>query len=622
MVSLLTALRAQPMLVESGCEWERWSEEHLSTAVVWVWPFLVIVVLIMLNMVLAIMLDVYNEVRQVVGSADSVFLFLSQTVRRLCKSREWIGEHVLVDLLPEMDGTTTITKADIQEMLPKIAKTQLDMILQACKDSMKIRLMQEMYRATFMKVAVGIKLRRKSSRRRSKKQPQEVETNDGHAKALPWEASERVSPAARSRMLEALVGGTWWSLLAHEDSVASSSARPKARAGELRIILQLPEADMVEAIHVEAYMTVSELRKLVAKGLPFGPGETCSLLLRGSMLSTTSDDLSLADLWIEDGAMLTVVKQAGIRVLTSSEDGTAKLWDAEVTGECINTFRHALSVHSAVFSPDSLSVLTASADGIARLWNTSTGECTQTMAGHTRAVMSAVFSADGSLALTASIDGTARIWKTCTGECMQILSGHAGITFTGQVFHGHWPGGFIFAGEFSSDGSVALTAAYDGTAKIWNLADGQCVQTLSGHRCTVTSAVFSPDGSSALTASFDQTAKLWNTSTGRCQQTLTGHLEPVNSAAFSADGSLVLTASRDRTAKVWQTSTGTCTLTLRGHAGSVNSASFSPDGSAILTASDDGSAKIWDASTGMCTGTLRGHAGRVNSAVFSADGWW
>merc|ERR1740121_3419640 len=145
------------IVVENEFEWEQLSEEHFVTSAIWVWSFLIVVVLIMLNMVLAIMLDVYNEVRQAVDSADSVFLFLSQTVRRLWKSREWIGEGALVDLLSEMDGTTTITKADIKEMLPEITNTQLDMLFQACKDTMKFRLKQDMDRAAFVKVAAGIK---------------------------------------------------------------------------------------------------------------------------------------------------------------------------------------------------------------------------------------------------------------------------------------------------------------------------------------------------------------------------------------------------------------------------------------------------------------------------------
>jgi WD40 repeat protein len=123
---------------------------------------------------------------------------------------------------------------------------------------------------------------------------------------------------------------------------------------------------------------------------------------------------------------------------------------------------------------------------------------------------------------------------------------------------------------------LLLTASNDGTAKIWSISTGECVQTLDGHDRAVVSAVFSTDGASVLTASLDRTAKIWSTSTRECVQTLDGHHGGVLSAVFSTDGASVLTASGDRTAKIWSTSTGECVQTLDGHGDEVNSAVFQP----------------------------------------------
>ena len=54
-----------------------------------------------------------------------------------------------------------------------------------------------------------------------------------------------------------------------------------------------------------------------------------------------------------------------------------------------------------------------------------------------------------------------------------------------------------------------MTASDDGTAKIWDVASGEELQTLTGHGDWVNSAVFSPDGSQVVTASTDGTAKIW-----------------------------------------------------------------------------------------------------------------
>ena len=96
-----------------------------------------------------------------------------------------------------------------------------------------------------------------------------------------------------------------------------------------------------------------------------------------------------------------------------------------------------------------------------------------------------------------------------------------------------------------------------------------------------------------LTASWDGTAKVWSAASGECLLTLEAHTGSVNSAVFSADGQQVLTASsKYETSKVWSAASGECLLTLKGHESGVTSALFSPDGQQVLTASYDGCAKV------------------------------
>ena len=68
-------------------------------------------------------------------------------------------------------------------------------------------------------------------------------------------------------------------------------------------------------------------------------------------------------------------------------------------------------VNSAAFSPDGTRVVTASDDKTARVWDAKTGAALATLSGHTNAVLSAAFSPDGTRVVTVSEDKTARIWQ-------------------------------------------------------------------------------------------------------------------------------------------------------------------------------------------------------------------
>ena len=62
--------------------------------------------------------------------------------------------------------------------------------------------------------------------------------------------------------------------------------------------------------------------------------------------------MSLPDIGVIEDSVLTVVFVPILRLLTASEDKTAKVWSA-ASGECLRTLMgHEHWVYSAVFSPD------------------------------------------------------------------------------------------------------------------------------------------------------------------------------------------------------------------------------------------------------------------------------
>ena len=99
----------------------------------------------------------------------------------------------------------------------------------------------------------------------------------------------------------------------------------------------------------------------------------------------------------------------GSRVLTASEDRTARVWDVATGLAVTPPLQHDLAVWRGEFSPDGLRVVTASDDGTARVWDARTGEPLSPPFRHTKPVLVASFSPNGQHIVTATLHG-AQVW--------------------------------------------------------------------------------------------------------------------------------------------------------------------------------------------------------------------
>ncbi|KAK2059439.1 NWD1 protein, partial [Colletotrichum caudatum] len=78
------------------------------------------------------------------------------------------------------------------------------------------------------------------------------------------------------------------------------------------------------------------------------------------------------------------------------------------------------------------------------------------------------------------------------------------------------------------------------------------LQTLEGHTDAVTSVVFCGDRMQLVSGSSDGTNNIWDIATGQCVQTLKGHTGIVHSIAFTSGNNMqLISASADTTATIW-----------------------------------------------------------------------
>ena len=310
-----------------------------------------------------------------------------------------------------------------------------------------------------------------------------------------------------------------------------------------------------------------------------------------------------------DPQLSTQLALQALQIKYTTQAETA-LRDALPNDQLLHTLRHLRQVHHAAFSSDGKLVVTASQDGTARIWNATTGQPTGIVLREPGGAgfESAEFSHDGTLVVTTDDDGTDRVWSVATGQPTGIVLrfAHPGVHNTAV---------------FSPNGRVIVTAndaATDTGAQLWTAATGSLIADVGRAQAPFNDAEFSPNGSEILTAGVDGTAWLWNIHTGRPTgptfSDVTGF--SLDSASFSHDGSLIVTASEDGTAQVWLAGNGALDgPELAG--GQLDWAALSPDGKFVVSAGFDGAVRIWKVATGSQVTLLAGHISEVRTAEFS-----
>jgi WD40 repeat protein len=381
----------------------------------------------------------------------------------------------------------------------------------------------------------------------------------------------------------------------------------------------------------------------------------------------------------------------GELLVTASADRTARVWNAS-TGEPVTPpLEHEDSVTVATFNPDGGRVLTGSRDSSARIWDTLTGAPVTPPLWHGGDVMSVAFAPDDRYVVTAGSDGSTRVWDVAAtsyptggtdGLNAVALSpdgsraagtNQRGVrlfqldaaTFSQQLKHAAAVGSITFSG----DSSRLVTAAEDGTARVWDALRGELLLPPLTHNHPVQHAAFSPDGRRVATATRGEEARLWDATSGAPLTAPLKHRWPVSMVAFTSDARTLVTlanqdvnggaacevrvwdtdsgrpagpvrelrghgydlavsangrvviACKNRQVYSWEARTGGSAWTVE-HRAAIRKVHFSRDGRRFVTGSEDFTARVWDAGTGRPLTVPFQHRDAVYDAVFSPDGRW
>ncbi len=282
-------------------------------------------------------------------------------------------------------------------------------------------------------------------------------------------------------------------------------------------------------------------------------------------------------------AVETVVFSAtGNHLVSTSLDGLIKIWN--VGGKQIGKW------NAIAFSPDDEVKYVATANNHrVQIWETESLKQILEKPIETQAYVNAIaFSPDGKFIATGTVDRvdlnpnrealiTAKIWEVKSGKLISTLNQSNSVN----------------ALAFSPDGELIVTASADGTAQVWQTANGAKVEPSLTHKGAILDVAFSSDGKSVATASLDKTAALWQVGSDRSIQFR--HEQAVTAVSLSQDGKRIVTASTDKMVRVWSASGKV--IAYIPHEDFVTAVAFKPrpkeDEDLIATASLDNKAYLW-----------------------------
>ena len=318
----------------------------------------------------------------------------------------------------------------------------------------------------------------------------------------------------------------------------------------------------------------------------------------GSMLATTGDDGTLRVWDPSNGDLLASLSGSGVVWGPSFDrDGSfvAAAWEEEglvrvlelATGR-ISTIRR-VDANGTALSPDGSRIaVSSSLEGIPAVYEIASGEeILRLEADWSDQPSNLSWSPDGRYLAGG---GFPRVWDARTGRVRFSLFGHTDV---------------VFDVDWSPDSSRLVTGAFDGTAKVWEITEGNApeLMSLSAQDTTLVLGVaFSPDGTRVLSGNGDiSAAKIWDVSpSGDAEWANLPTIPPWNDVEFMPTSHSVLASGINDTVNLWDPKAPKSARLIGsfGHGCCAVQIDVSSDGSTIAIGDYGGKVSVRDVATG------------------------
>ncbi|XP_044521474.1 transcription initiation factor TFIID subunit 5 isoform X1 [Gracilinanus agilis] len=332
-----------------------------------------------------------------------------------------------------------------------------------------------------------------------------------------------------------------------KDSMGSKSKKQDPNAPPQN---RIPLPELKDSDKLDKIMNMKETTKRVRLGpdcLPSICFYTFLNAYQGLTAVDVTDDSSLIAGGFADSTVrvwsVTPKKLRSVKTATDlslidkeSDDVLERIMDEKTASELKILYGHSGPVYGASFSPDRNYLLSSSEDGTVRLWSLQTFTCLVGYKGHNYPVWDTQFSPYGYYFVSGGHDRVARLWATDHYQPLRIFAGHlADVNCT----------------RFHPNSNYVATGSADRTVRLWDVLNGNCVRIFTGHKGPIHSLAFSPNGRFLATGATDGRVLLWDIGHGLMVGELKGHTDTVCSLKFSRDGEILASGSMDNTVRLW-----------------------------------------------------------------------
>lgn len=295
----------------------------------------------------------------------------------------------------------------------------------------------------------------------------------------------------------------------------------------------------------------------------------------------------------------------GSQIISAAKDATIRLRDVQ-TGEAVYTFWDTQPVRAMAISPDGRLLASGSDANTITVWEIASRKKIYTLKGDFALVLSLAFSSDGSTLASASYD-VIKLWDMATGQ--EIRPSESRTCVNPYTF-GYIPPTSLLT-FLPGDQLLLSGCPADHTVKIWNVSNEGMAQEWPIGQDFVESIAFSPDGQRVAAGFFQEIySKVWSVANGQLLQTLSENYHGTNgdavlSLVFSSDGSRLVTSSikHNPVTQMWDIGSGKSVQTF-GNDLVAWKLAYLPDGSQLVS-SELYKISFWDIANGQVLRTLK-----------------